>query len=68
MSVLNTFSKLIYPAVIYLLKVNKNNTRVICETYLKLTIKAPERRHWRRYGVFIVNLEQIFYIVLVFHC
>ena len=68
MSVLNTFSKLIYPAVIYLLKVNKNNTIVICETYLKLTIKAPERRHWRRYRVFIVNLEQIFYIVLVFHC
>ena len=32
----------------------------------KLTIKTPERRQWRRYGVFIVNVEQISHIVLVF--
>ena len=25
----------------------------------KLTIKTPERRHWRRSGVFIVNVERI---------
>ena len=29
------------------------------EICLKLTIKTPERRQWRRYGVFIVNFEQI---------
>ena len=25
----------------------------------KLTIKIPERRHWRRSGIFIVNFEQV---------
>ena len=33
---------------------------------LKLTIRTPERRHWRRSGVFIVNFEQISLIVLMF--
>ena len=28
-------------------------------------IKTPERRHWRRSGVFSVNVEQISHIVLV---
>ena len=28
-----------------------------CEIWLKLTIKTPERRQWRRSGVFIVNFE-----------
>ena len=32
----------------------------------KLTIKTPERRHWRRSGVFIVNFEHIPHFVLVF--
>ena len=31
-----------------------------------LTIKIPESRQWRRFGVFIVNFEQILDIVLVF--
>ena len=26
----------------------------------KLTIKTPERRQWRRFGVFIVNFEYVF--------
>ena len=30
------------------------------------TIKTPERRQWRRSGVFIVNFEQISLPVLVF--
>ena len=38
----------------------------MCEIYLKLTMKIPEWRHWRRFGVFIVNFEQISHIVLVF--
>ena len=33
---------------------------------LKLTIKTPERRHWRHSGVFIVNFEHISHLVLVF--
>ena len=30
--------------------------REIC---LKLTIKPPKRRHWRRFGDFFVNFEHI---------
>ena len=41
------------PANIYLFKVNNRNTRKRCETCSKLTIKTPERRQWRRSGVFI---------------
>ena len=37
----------------------------MCETYSELTIKIPERRHWRRFGVFIGNFEQILLIILV---
>ena len=36
-------------------KVNNKNRRTICEVCSKLTIKTPERRQWRRSGVFIVN-------------
>ena len=34
------------PAGIYLLKVNKRNTRTRCEICSKLTIKTPERHRW----------------------
>ena len=37
-----------------------------CEIYSKLTIEIPERRHWRRSGIFIVNFEHISHLVLVF--
>ena len=30
-----------------------------CEICSKVTIKTPKRRHWRRFGVFIVNFEHI---------
>ena len=55
-----------YTISIYLLKVNNANPRTMCKTCSKLTIKAPERRHWRRSGVFIVNFEQVLHTVLVF--
>ena len=55
-----------YPAGIYLLKVNNRNTRTRCEIGSKLTINTPERRQWRRSGVFIVNFEHISHLVLVF--
>ena len=32
----------------------------------KVTIKTPERRHWRRSGVFIVNFEHIPHLVIMF--
>ena len=32
----------------------------------ELTIKTPERRHWRRSGVLTVNFEHISQLVLVF--
>ena len=60
------FFIVIYPADIYLFKVNNRNTRTSCEICSKLTIKTSERRHWRRSGVFIVNFEHISYLLLVF--
>ena len=35
----------------------KVSNRKMCEICAKLTIKTPERRHWGRSGVFIVNFE-----------
>ena len=55
----------IYRAGICLLKVNNRNTRTRCETCSKLTIKTPDRHHWRCSGVFIVNSEHISHLVLV---
>ena len=45
--------------------VNNRNTRTRCEITSKFTIKTPERRHWRRTGVFIVNFEHISHLVLI---
>ena len=45
-------------------KVNNRNTRGRSEIWPKLTIKTPERRQWRRSGVFIDNFEHISQIVL----
>ena len=54
------------PANIYLFKVNNKNTRKMCKVRSKLTIKTPERGHWRCSGVFIVNFERISHFFLVF--
>ena len=51
---------------IYLLKVNNRNTWTRWKTRSKLTIRKLERRQWRRFGVFIVNLRPISHLVLVF--
>ena len=58
--------KVDFPASIYLHTVNIRNTRTKCKICSKLTLKTPERRHWRRSGVFIVNFEHISHLVLVF--
>ena len=47
-------------------KVTNRNTRTRCEIYSKLTIKIPERRHWCRSGIFVVNFEHISHLVLVY--
>ena len=51
------------PTDIYLFKVTNINTRRKCELCLKLMIKTPERR---RSDVFIVNMEHILHLFLVF--
>ena len=63
---LNIPSKGSIPTGIYLLKVNNRNTKTRSEICSKLTIKIPERRHWRRSGIFIVNFEHISHLVLEF--
>ena len=55
-----------FPAGIYLLKVNKRNSRIRCEICSKLTIKTSEGRHWRRSDVFIVDFEHMAHFALVF--
>ena len=47
-------------------KFSKRNTRKSCEICSKLTINTPERRHWRRSGVFTVNFEHTSHHFLVF--
>ena len=47
-------------------KLTKENQNRVCEIWSKLTIKIPERCHWRRSGIFIVNFEHISHLVLVF--
>ena len=42
-----------------LLKVSNRNTRTRCGICSNITIKRPERRHWRRSDVFIVNFEHV---------
>ena len=44
------------PSQSYLFKFNNRNNRKRCEIYSKLRIKTPERRHWRLFGVFIVDV------------
>ena len=46
-------------------KVNYKNSRKSFEICSKLTIKTRERCQWRRFCVFIVNLEHISHHFLV---
>ena len=47
-------------------KVNNRSIRTRCELCSKFTIETPERRQWRRSGVFIVSFQHISHLVLVF--
>ena len=46
------------PINIYLFKFNNRNTRRRCDICSKLTIKTPERRPWRRFGVLLLILNK----------
>ena len=48
-----------YPANIYLFTLNNSHARTRCGMYSALVIKATERRHSRRRGVYILNFEHI---------
>ena len=54
------------PAGNYMSKVSNRNSRTRSEICSKLTIKIPQRRHWRRSSIFIVNFEHISHLALVF--
>ena len=53
------------PAGNYMFKVNNRNTRTKCEIRTKL-LKKPERHHWRRSVVFIINFVHISHVFLMF--
>ena len=53
------------PANIYLFKVNNKNIRQRHELPSKIKTKTPER-HWRSFGVLIVNFEHISQLFTVF--
>ena len=56
-----------FPAGIYFLQsICICFSRAMCEVCSKLTIKTPERREWHLHGVFIINVEQISKMFLVF--
>ena len=55
-------------ADIYLFRVNNRNSRTRCEICSKLTMKTPERGHWRLSDVCIGNFEHISHLNLVFYC
>ena len=54
----------IIPGSIYLFKFNNRNSRTRYEICSKLTIKTPERRHWR--CCLYVNFKYIVLLLLVF--
>ena len=56
----------IIPANTHLFKVNNRNNRKRCEIDSKLTVKTSERRHLHHSGVFLVNLEHMSHLFLVF--
>ena len=56
----------LFLSIISLFKVSNGNTRTSWEVRSKLTVKTPDRQHWRCSCIFIVNFEQISCLVLFF--
>ena len=55
-----------YPSKHLPVQSQHRNTRKRCKISSKLTIKIPERGHWRHTVVFIVNFEHISHLFLQF--
>lgn len=51
---------IIYQKSLYLFRGNNRSNRKWYKICLNLTVKKPERRHWGRSDVLIVNYEQIY--------
>ena len=61
---IRTFFTHFSPAGIYLFKDNNRNTRTMCEIcFFKLTIITLEQHYWRRFGVFLLTLKQVFLLL-----
>ena len=59
----------VFPASIYLFKVNNGNFMRECKIWSKLiNKKTSERRRWHRSAVFIVNFEHISHLFECFYC
>ena len=54
------------PAGVYLFNINNRNVGIMCKISLKLKIEIAQRRHSQHFSVFIVNLEQISHIDVIF--
>ena len=54
-----------YQTGIYLSKVNNGNTRTRCEICSNLTVKIPERRQLRLFGVLTFNIFHTFFSVSI---
>ena len=50
--------------LLFLVGVVRHLHRTRCKICSKLTLKTPERRQWRRFGVFNVNFEDISRLLL----
>ena len=59
-----SYSKYSQPAFIYSKLTIETLGRVV--KLFKLTINTPERPHWRRFSVFIANIEHFLHLVLAF--
>ena len=56
---LTIFYVLVFPSKYMLKEINKSAGKMY-EIFSKLTTNTPERCHWRRSGVFIVNFKHIY--------
>ena len=54
------------PASNYQFKINNRSTGKWCEICSKLRTMTPERHQWIRFGVFIVNFENISHVFTCF--
>lgn len=49
-------AKFIFPADIYVFKVDNENTKAVCEICYKLAIKTPEQVRSQKFDVFLMSL------------